>query len=436
MMEEGGSKAMATSIQSPDWYKLDNAAKIYPPAYSDQAPIAFRVGLTLKDPVRYDALNTALLRTIKRVPYYQVHLRRGLFWYYLQRHETPPSIEVLGRAPVSRIRMRSSTEQLFRVLVRDRRIRIDFSHVLTDGVGGFKFLATLTAEYLRQLGVHVPPGELVLDPEDHPDAAEFTDAYPELLVPGTPGPDPLRPAYHLPWPAIPGYHRTLTGKLSVDALSRVAREAGASITEYLVSVYIHAMFQIWRTSQHKPRSRRVIRVEVPVDLRRLHPSATMRNFSLFVLPEIDLRLGHISFPDIVRTVHHSMRLQLDMRSLRRQIARNVGGENLALVRIIPLILKDWYLPSLHRKFGTDIYSGVVSNLGLVKLPDEMIEHVVDASFVLGPNPKLRQAVSIIGYNGSVNVTIGSVVESRELERLYFSHIAAQGVAVRVSEQVS
>lgn len=422
--------------RGPDWLALDNAAKIYPPNYSDHAPEVFRVGVTLTELVRFEPLERALARTIYRFPYYQVHLRRGLFWYYLQKHETPPFLEPLGREPVSRIRMRSQTAQLFRVFVRGRDIRIDFSHVLTDGSGAFRFLSTLVAEYLRQRGVSVPSEGPVMDPDEPPHATEFVDAYPGLYVPGTPKPDPIPPAYHIPGQVLSGYHRTLAGSMPMKSVLRIARGFKVSITELLASVYINAVFTIWKTASPRPRNRRFIRLQVPADMRRIHPSNTMRNFSLFVSPGIDLRLGDIDFESIVRTVHHTMALELDVRMIRRQIARNVGGEHLTIVRIIPLFLKDWYLSSLHHRLGGNIYSGVISNFGRAEFPAAMQNHVSDVSFVLGPNPPLKKAISVVSFMETLNIVIGSVIESRELERLFFTQLADLGVPVRIAEQES
>jgi len=392
--------------------------------------------MTLTDPVKFGPLSRALQRTIARFPYYQVHLRRGLFWYYLQRHQTPPTLEPMGTAPVSRIRMHSRTEQLFRVFVRDREIRIDFSHVLTDGSGAFRFLSTMVAEYLRQQGIAVPNEGLVMDPDEAPDESEFADAYHDLYIPGIPKPEPMGPSYHHPGPVIPGFHRTLTGSMETATILATARSHGATLTEFLAAAFIHSLLQIWKADSNKPRGRQTIRLQVPADMRRIHPSRTMRNFSLFLPVGIDLRLGDYSFEDVLKFVHHTIPLELDLRTIRRQISRNVGGEHLTIVRIIPLLLKDWYLSSLHHRLGGNIYSGTISNLGNVVLPEPMQEHVAGLSFVLGPNVKLRKAVSVIGYNGSLNVTIGSVVESRELERLFFTRLMGLGVPSCISEQVA
>lgn len=421
---------------TPDWLKLDNAAKIYPSSHSDVAPKVFRVGMQLDAPIRLSALQDALERTIARCPYYQVHLRRGFFWYYLQRHRSVPSIQLLSDEPITNVRMRSPDEHLFRVQAKDSTVAIDFSHVLTDGAGGMTFLATLIAEYLRQRGHAVPSGGLVLDTEEQPRRAEFEDAFRSLYRTESPPPEKLSAAFHVPGPNAEHY-RTITGTMPVQSMLEQARGRKVSLTEYLVGIYLHSLMTIrdriieYRHGLRPPRD--VIRIEVPVNLRRLHPSPTMRNFSLFVSPEIDLRLGSYSLEEAIQLAHHQIRLQADFRQLSKQLKRNVGGEMNPLVRVIPLFLKDWYLSSLNARLGDLLYSGVISNLGAVSLPVEMERHVEHVMFVLGQNPVRRTNCSALSHRGQLALTFGGMQTSRELEREFFSTIISHGVPVHIEE---
>ena len=120
-----------------DWLRLDNAAKIYPSTASEESPAEFRLAFTLKKPVRLLWLQRALERIMPRFPYFQVHLRRGFFWYYLQRSEVVPKVELLKNVPVSIISLKERTAPLLRVSARERTVAVDFSHILTDGNGGF-----------------------------------------------------------------------------------------------------------------------------------------------------------------------------------------------------------------------------------------------------------------------------------------------------------
>ena len=96
----------------------------------------------------------------------------------------------------------------------------------------------------------------------------------------------------------------------------------------------------------------------------------MRNFSLFVMPEIDMRLGHYSFDEILKVVHHQMMLESDEKLIHKNIARNVGSEKKIYVRGIPLLLKSFILRLKFYSLGTSQYSGVISNMGKITLPGD------------------------------------------------------------------
>ena len=111
------------------------------------------------------ALLAEALRTVlRRCPYYQVHLRRGFFWYYLQRHDAVPPLYPMSETPISAIPAWRRDTDLFRVQARGATIAIDFSHILTDGIGGLRFLGTLVTRYLELCGVKVGDWAPFLDP--------------------------------------------------------------------------------------------------------------------------------------------------------------------------------------------------------------------------------------------------------------------------------
>ena len=112
-----------------DWLPLDNAAKIYPSTASEESPAEFRLAFTLKEPVRLLWLQQALERIMPRFPYFQVHLRRGFFWYYLQRSEVVPPVELMRNVPGTIISLNERTAPLIRVSAREKTVAVDYSHI-------------------------------------------------------------------------------------------------------------------------------------------------------------------------------------------------------------------------------------------------------------------------------------------------------------------
>ncbi|MBN2450586.1 MAG: hypothetical protein JXR77_09360, partial [Lentisphaeria bacterium] len=297
-----------------DWLSLDNAAKIYPTASSGLSPAVFRLSATLRTPVRLSALQQASDALVRRCPYYQVYLRRGLFWYYLQRHLETPRVQLLDRSPLETIQVRGRTQHLLRIQARASTIAVDFSHILTDGAGGLRFLRSLLSAYLRRCGFTVEPRGDILDPRESPSPAEAEDGHRKHFGREGPGPVSYGAAYHIvDVPPQPTYYRAITGRMQASRLLGLARDHNATITEYLAALYIYCLGSLYDADARaggKP-GRSVIRLEVPVNMRRFFPSETMRNFSLYVSPEADMRLGPYGLEELVSRVHHSMQMEVD-----------------------------------------------------------------------------------------------------------------------------
>ena len=160
------------------WLPLDNAAKIYPPAMTEGWNALFRVSVTLDEPVDRQILKRALLRTVARFPNFSMRLRRGFFWYYLDKLSGAPEIQDDVQNPCARMMFRENGGFAFRVRVYGRRIAVEIFHVITDGAGGLSFLKTLTAEYISiKYGVSVPREGDILDCSVQASEEELADGF-------------------------------------------------------------------------------------------------------------------------------------------------------------------------------------------------------------------------------------------------------------------
>ena len=70
-----------------NWYPLDTSAKIYPAIESLKDPAIFRISMTLTETIDDVILLKALENIRHRFPYYNVHLKKGVFWNYLQEND-------------------------------------------------------------------------------------------------------------------------------------------------------------------------------------------------------------------------------------------------------------------------------------------------------------------------------------------------------------
>jgi NRPS condensation-like uncharacterized protein len=146
------------------------------------------------------------------------------------------------------------------------------------------------------------------------------------------------------------------------------------------------------------------------------------------MPEIDLRLGHYTFDEILKTVYHQMHLETDEKLINKNISRNVGSEKKLYVRSIPLFIKSLILKMKFNSLGTSQYSGVVTNLGKVEMPPEtgdMIDY-----FVLTappPNRVLKISCAAIGFDDKLTLSFGNITNTWEFEEKFLHFLKEQNI---------
>jgi NRPS condensation-like uncharacterized protein len=422
------------SIQEIGWLKLDNAAKLFPAIMSGELTAVFRITASLKKPVKFAIIKEAVEITSRRFPYYSVSLGSGLFWYYLEYNHQLPRIQTEEKIPCTAFAAGRKNEALYRILVRENRISVEFIHILTDGGGAFEYLKTLLYTYFRLDGNQISTNEGIILPESPITSEEMEDGYKRFFRKKTPPPGKLTKAWHLPFnlnekPRL----NIIRSEIAVDKLLEVARKYNVSITEYLVSVYLYTLQTIYLEEKAKQKQKRgVLRIEVPVNLRKKFPSKTMRNFSLFVLPEIDLRLGIYSFEEILRIVNYQLQTGADIKQIVRFLSQNVGHEKSPFIRVLPLFIKSMAISAVYRRLGSNQCSGIMTNLGSVRLPCEMEDLIESFDLVpTPPNTHVKISTAMVTFRNKLRLTFCNISKSTSFELHFLKHLSESGVTVKV-----
>ncbi|HZW09827.1 MAG TPA: hypothetical protein VFF69_07980 [Phycisphaerales bacterium] len=409
-----------------NWYRLDNAARVFAALASRRTTSVFRVAVTLRHEVDSALLQSALDALMPRFPYFRVRLRTGFFWHYLEPIQGAPGVRPERRAPCRRMTRAEDGPWQLRVLVFGGRIALECSHVLTDGAGALAFLTALLAEYLGRRGVPGATDAPAMRPGEEPHPEEAEDAYRRFYDPRIPPPPFGARALRLRGGALPPDEcRVVLGLAPLAPLRDLSRERGVTLTELLASILLASVLDL------APDAGRPIAVMTPVNLRGVYPSRTMRNFFLSVTASIDPRLGAYTFDEILHEVHHSVQGQISAKSISRQIRRNVGAERNAFIRHIPLMLKIPAKRRLYTQRWGARYTTALSNLGRVDLVAPLAEHV--ERFEVIPNPSAAHGIgcALLGYGDRLSITFAGIVAGTGLERAFFTRLRRMGVAVRV-----
>lgn len=420
------------------WLKLDNAAKLFPAIISKDLTSVFRITAILKEPVKYSAIREAVDITAKRFPYFSVSLGSGLFWHFLEFNNQPPRIQAEEAVPCTSFALKRKNEPLYRVIIKDSRISVEFIHILTDGAGALEYFKSLLYSYFTISGKRISsPGGIIL-PGMPISKDEIDDSYSKFFR-KLPAPSKLIKAWHLPF-RLNNRPRmsVIRGEANIDEILSLTHRLNVSVTEYFVAVYLFSLQEIYiaTTIKNKKRKRKVVRVEVPVNMRNKFPSRTMRNFSLFVSLEIDLRLGTYTFEEILQSVHHQLQISSDIKQISRFLSSNVRYEKLFIIKVLPLFIKKMFIAAIYRGLASKRFTGIITNLGLITLPGEMSELINSFEFIAPPpNPKIKVTSALVSFKGKLMISFSNISKSRELERRIFRHLSGAGIHVRILKNV-
>ena len=410
-----------------NWYKLDNAALIYPAIDRTGWNSVFRLTATMNNPIDTNILQQALDDCMQRYPFYNVSLRDGLFWHYFQNLTTKPTIELEKDYPC-RPFVFDKDKQIFRVLYYNSTISFETFHSLADGGGAIQFFNTLLVRYCILSGVAVDNlAKYNLNALDLPDPEESEDAFNRYADGGKPSPRGEPKAY-----AITGAMESVdilysyTGRVDVAELKALAKSYNATINEFLSAVYMQVMIQ--EKHRTSPKDKRPVKLSVPVNLRRMFPSKTMRNFSQFINLCIPVEKENAPLQEIVDIVREQSAV-LTKDYVMGIINANVSSEKNFFVRIMPLFIKDFVLNIIYSRVGENLFTSTISNLGIISLPPELKDYVVSYNALLGSTKLNKINLTVSSYNNTTALTFTTRLKDNRLVRAFFGVLTSLGLTV-------
>ena len=422
-----------------EWYKLDTSAKIYPALESPRNTTLFRISMSLKQNVDVDVLHQALDDIKPRFPYFNVHLRTGLFWNYLEKNDNPSIIWPETPIPCERIYSVYNNGYLYMIRVHENRIAVEFSHVLTDGFGGMEFLKTLVAHYLYLHGDLKQSLKLLFNPGEIPEPQEYEDAFLKVLEieKDSPKKNDERAlfndskVYKIKDRVLPvGRYEITSAVVSVSDLKQIAHQFGVKITELLAGLYLEALLYCQNSQIKKKSKHRRISMQIPVNMRQFYPIKSMRNFSLFLVPAIDPREIR-NFEDILAAIRNHMEKNANRDFLQTMVRDNCALGESKFIAHVPLGIKKMVIRYLANTKGMTQFSGTISNLGVCRLPKEMEKHVRSMNCILGPPNDTKTVCTVLGYKDKITITFGRTIKHAEIEKHIFRRLVDMGASVEI-----
>ncbi len=408
---------------SNTWKKLDNAAKIFPSAVNKSDTQVFRIVFELKQPIDSAVLQQALDETLDVFELYKSVMRRGIFWYYLDPSDIKAIVHEEKKAPCRPIYVKGKKKLLFDVSYYGNRINLEMSHVLSDGTGALNFMSALVTSYLAKIQNKQEPTSFYDASRSQMADDSFYHYYEREKgrnIEKNKRACSLRGAKY-----EENRLKIICGKMSASDVLKLAREEKTSITVLFAALMIEAIGNYVSLADKK---RRPVILAVPVNLRNHFPSESARNFFSALYIGYDFSKGDGSRADIIGKVAEQLKEKLKKENLAHIMNGYSTVEHNFFIRIAPLLLKNITLKTAYRLNSKKSTAGL-SNVGVIKLPDDMAE-LVDGAYIFSGTADMQACVCTVGDN--LTVSFSSPFISSDIQRGFFRALTEKGVNVEIT----
>jgi len=392
-------------------YELDNSAIIHLATLSKHDSNVYRLQLELTEPVDPQMLQTALDRVVPRFPTIAAGIWQGWFRCglvpvkHIQVQPDPGVLITMTRAEIDKCALR--------MYYKDNLLSGEFFHSLSDGTGAGVFMKTLLAEYLRLRHGVAFTGDGILPLDQQPAPSELVDDF----YTHSGGPKASlgqAQSYQIPGMAQAGTRtQTLAQDYDAAAVKAAARRYGVTVNTLLTAVMFRSVAQISREGGN-PQNR-PIRLMVPVNLRRLFPSTTLRNFSYFSLPGVTEEEGLAPMDQLVANVQTQLAKLCAKDVLRAAITTNTSLDKNPLFKLIPLPVKRAILKQANLMLGSKASCMSLTNLGVLSVPPEAAVYVRDIRYMLTPRTQSPYNCTVSTYGNTCGITFSCLNNQAGLE---------------------
>lgn len=416
---------MRKKTKSTRWFRLDNAAKIFPPNSTKRDTKVFRFACELYEIVEEKFLQEALNQALEQFPLYTSTLKRGLFWYYLETSDIKAIVEKEHLPICSPLYGKNKKTLLFRVTYYEKRINLEVYHALSDGTGALQFLKTIVSHYLRlkhqELSI-----DTTLDLDYNASSTEKLDDSFQKYYRKTKRKQKNTPtAYQLNGSKLPEHRlQVIEGVLSVKKLLELAHQYDTTITIFLSAVLIQAIHQTRKMKDYK----NPITLTIPVNLRKYFQSKSARNFFGIINTSISYEKENKKWEEIISELKTQFAHELTKEQLEIRMNTFTGIEHNILARAVPLFIKDFVLRIADSIAEKDVTFSF-SNVGPIQMPKDMIPYIRLFDVFSSTN---KMQACMCSFEDQLVISFTSPFLSTEIEKNFFRTLTELGLEIEIA----
>lgn len=404
------------------WRKLDNAAKIFPATSSRRDTRVFRFYCELKETVDSSLLQKALDLTLEKYPVFLSVMRKGLFWFYLEKSDIRPVVKEDRDPPCLNLYIRDRRTLLFQVNYYKNRINFEVYHALTDGTGAILFLKELVKNYLLEKYRNEGLADVPFIPDDLTIQDLEDDSFSKYYAKPSKAQKKAakrRPCRITGTRAGYGNLNITEGIVSSGSLRKKAKEYGVSVTVFLSAILLCAIHE----EMHRSRRRKDVVLMVPVNLRQFFSSSSLLNFFGWIEPGYRFGDTDYDFKDILQVVSDYFKKELTEERVSRHMSLFMRLERNPILRLAPLEIKNPIMQLANQLAQRDV-TAILSNLGVISMPEAYAAHILRFGVFISTQ-KLQ--LSICSFQDDLVLSFASAFQEKNIERNFFRILKSFGV---------
>lgn len=416
------------------WQRLDNVARLYAAITTYYNPNLYRIAVKLKEKIVKSDLIEALNSTLITIPSFNVKLRHGFFWYFFEKNMAYPIVEEEENFPYVKINIPKNNDFLFKVTYFKKRISIDISHSLTDGMGASRFVQTLIFNYLKRRHPRKVDQSITVAPELFSKKGMIADSFAKYIE-EHPKKMKTKSTHQRKSYTIKGIKlnidesSVIIGTVSVVKLKALTKAKNVTITAYLTAVLLQAIYE---GSYKYSKSKLPITICIPVDLRNYFPTESMNNFFTMINISVNFNEKVYSFDELITIVSKSLTAGLNPESLANRFRYYVGLQQNIFLRFIPLIIKDALLKISSDIIGGRNFTATLTNLGIVDTSNQISEYIDKFDFIPYSDKFMPLKLGVCSFGDKLSMSFPSLLVDTEIQRSFFSFLSHEGLDVDIS----
>ena len=408
------------------WRRLDNSAKIFPISAGKKYSTVFRLSVVLKEKIQPEILQIAVEKALEQYELFRVRLKNGFFWNYLEYNPKKIFIEEEKEYPCKYIEPKENNHYLFKVTYFDKKINIDIFHSLTDGNSGVMFFREIVYNYIELAHKEEFQEELRIKRKFD---LSTEDSYIKNYNKKAKGNNSAKKAYKLAGRKIKlGAISAIHEIIDLNQLKQEAKKNEATITQYLTSVLIYAIYQ---ANYIKNKGKRPIKVCIPVNLKKYFPSNTISNFFSYITIEAEMKKDRLdTFDKILDFVKKDFTKKLTPEEIQKTMSGNVKLGTNPFIKLIPLVLKKPIVRLSYleiRKYTTTTFS----NIGRIGIIGKYQRYIEDFLMLIAPEPVEKIKCSACSFENHIVFTFTSILDDCSIEKEFYKFLKEKNISVEI-----